>query len=230
MERERYHRDTSGYDRALGFFDVIYGFSLTLLIANLDVPPPEAWQSLQHLLSHDVGGQLLGFLISFIVIATFWRTNHALINRLSSLSPAVISANILAAGLVLFIPFSTQGMSDPHTSDLPLPNVVYAVNIAAVMLVQSSVLVLAHRDGLIARPLGGRRLQLQVANALVAPVVFLASIPIAYTWGGDAAKYFWLVLVILGPLSARLVQRAERALTDPSPADPRSSTPSDPPA
>jgi uncharacterized membrane protein len=213
--RTLYNRESSGYDRALGFFDVIYGFSLTLLIANLDVPPPEAWQSLRTLVAHDVGGQLFGFLISFIVIAAFWRGNHALIDRLTSLSPGVITANLVAAGLIIFIPFSTQGMSDPHTADLPLPNAVYAVNIAGVMLAQSTILLIARLNDLIAHPLGGRRLGLQIVNELTPPVVFLASVPIAYLWGGDAAKYFWLVLVILGPLTARLVQRAERALTDP---------------
>lgn len=40
------------------------------------------------------------------------------------------------------------------------------------------------------------------------PAVFLASVPVAYAWGGTSAKYCWLVLAVVRPLSGRLAQRA----------------------
>ncbi|MGV0835252.1 hypothetical protein [Mycolicibacterium thermoresistibile] len=37
-EAARFTRGTSEFDRALSFIDAIFGFSITLLIANLDMP------------------------------------------------------------------------------------------------------------------------------------------------------------------------------------------------
>lgn len=51
----------------------------------------------------------------------------------------------MAAGLVIFIPFTTQGMSDPTTAELPLPTALYAVNMALEMLAQSAITVIARR-------------------------------------------------------------------------------------
>lgn len=208
MSPEVYARGSSGYDRALGFFDTIYGFSLTLLIVNLDVPGPWAWQSLSTLLSDGVGGQLFGFVISFLVIAVFWRVNHTTMDRWSRIDARVIAANLVAAGLVIFIPFTTQGMSDPATADLPLPTALYAVNIALAMLAQSVIAVIARRQDPAARALTGRQRRLQVLDAVVGPAVFLASVPAAYAWGGTIAKYCWLVLAVVGSLSGRMAQRA----------------------
>lgn len=211
MGHDVYERDSSGYDRALGFFDAIYGFSLTLLIANLDVPPPEAWHSIESLLAHEVGSQLTGFLISFIVIALFWRVNHSTIDRLPRIDSGLITVNIIAAGLIIFIPFSTQGMSDPATADLPLPTALYAVNIAAAMVSQSAIIFMSqwHEGGIHARR--GRQWMLQILDSLVGPAVFLISVPVAYAWGGNNAKYVWLALIVLGPLSARLTQASHGA-------------------
>lgn len=208
MSERVFETESSSYDRALGFFDAIYGFSLTLLIANLDVPPPDAWLSVNGLLSHGVGSQLLGFLISFVVIAAFWRRNHQLMDRLPQIDSGVINANIVATGLVIFIPFSTQGMSDPNTADYALPTALYAVNIAAAMMAQTAIMFVARRHHLVAHPVSGSELTIRAADAMVGPLVFFSSVPVAFIWGGNAAKYWWLLLILLGPLSARLAARS----------------------
>ena len=43
-----------------------------------------------------------------------------------------------------------------------------------------------------------------IASALITPVWFLASIPVAYLVNAEAAKYMWLLLIVIGPLSGRL--------------------------
>lgn len=95
-----------------------------------------------------MGGQLFGFVISFLVIflviAVFWRVNHTTWDRWSRID-ARDRRNLVAAGLVIFIPFTTQGMSDPTTAELPLPTALYAVNMALEMLAQSAITVIARR-------------------------------------------------------------------------------------
>jgi len=178
-----YQRETSSFARVLGFLDAIYGFAVTLLVVNLDATSPEAWRSIDAFIARGMGSQFLGFAISFVVIVAFWRRNLAIMATFTGLDPPVITCNILVVGLITVIPFTTQGMSDPHTAELPLPTAFYAVNITL---------------------------------ALIVPVVFLSSIPVAYLTDGETAKLCWLALFLLDPLGARLVRRVDASSKDQS--------------
>lgn len=204
-----HYKETSSFDRALGFFDAIYGFAVTLLVVNIDVTSPETWSSVDALFAQGVGSQLLGFGISFIVIVGFWRRNHALLADATGIDSTIITINIMAAGCIIFIPFTTQGMSDPYTAELPLPNAVYAVNIALAVIVQAILLQVLARRGLLSQPLSATQLRARLLDAFVAPTIFIISIPVAYLTDGNTAKFCWLSLLVLGPLSARLVNRAD---------------------
>lgn len=206
----RFARQTPEFDRSLGFFDVAYGFALTLLVTNIDVPPPDAWHSIDTLLAHGVGTQLVGFLISFVVITTFWRNNQDVLSRLRDLDRSVVVWNIYRAGLVIFIPFTTQAMSDPETVDLPLPTVLYAVNVSAAILVQMGMYAMASRRGLLRVEVPSRLARAEAVDALSKPLVLLGSIPVAFVFGGIAAKTTWLLLVIIGPVTGNAASRIAR--------------------
>lgn len=200
-----YARDSVEFGRALAFIDAIFGFSATLLVTNLDLPSGEQWRSPGTLLGGRVGDQLLSFAISFVVIAGFWRLNHAVIARFEALDSAVITAGLVVAGLVVLIPFTTQGIGDPSTSELALPTALYAGNVALVVAASAVLLTLAWRRGLIRDADTDRRAGL--AGYATTMAVFLVSIPIAYGPGPDAAQLSWLSLVVLGPVADRLVRR-----------------------
>lgn len=201
--------DSPEFGRGVSFFDAIYGFAITLLVANVDPLPPEAWQSVDAFLGSGVPIQLLGFALSFVVIAVFWRTNVRLMRRLTGMDSATITLNLVATGLVVLIPFTTQGISDPHTSALPLPTAVYALNIALVSLAQSAVYQVARSRGLERVPSGARENRWELSDAMVTPAVFLLSIPLALLFGDVVAKSSWASLLILGPLSGTLRARAK---------------------
>jgi uncharacterized membrane protein len=208
--RMRYSRGTSEFDRSLGFFDAVFGFALTLLIANIDMPPASAWDDLGSVLTGGFGTQLLGFLISFVVIVAFWRTNQELVGRLRSFDSTAITWNIVLVGLVIFIPFTTQGISDPTVDDLPVTTVLYATNVAAAILAQTVMYRGAMQRGLGQVDVPDRVARAELIDALLKPAVFVLSIPVAVVYGGVAGKLTWLLLLIVGPVSGRLVQRVAR--------------------
>ncbi|OAV59406.1 TMEM175 family protein [Enteractinococcus helveticum] len=205
-----YQRETSSFDRVLGFLDAIYAFAVTLLVLNIDVTSSDAWSSIEAFFTQGMGGQLLGFLISFVVIVAFWRRNHEILADFTGLDSTTITWNIVVAGLIIFIPFTTQGISDPHTDELPLPTAVYAANIALAVIAHSIMLQVAARRGLLIKPLNRHQLRARALDSLGAPLVFLVSIPVAYLADGNTAKLCWLTLLIVGPLGARLVRRVDR--------------------
>src|SRR5690625_3838676 len=217
----RYQRDTSNFDRAVGFFDAVYGFALTLLVTTIEVTDPQAWQSLGNLVAAD-GSQLLSFLISFIVIVVFWRQNHAMLARFTALDSATILANVVVMMFVVFIPFTTEAMGDPDLQELPLPTAMYAVNVGAAILAGMIVYRVGWLHGLVDQDEPARARRARFLDAMVAPVVFFASVPVTYLgvwlWDDSAAgKLFWLLLVVLGPISGRWADRvARQVLAGPS--------------
>lgn len=180
------------------------------------MPSAESWQNLSSLFEGSNGSQLLGFLISFVVIVVFWRNNVALVSRMSGMDSATVTAHAVTAGLIVFIPFTTQGISDSATADLPLPTSLYAINIALAIFSQIVMFEIARRNGLVidADPPAVRKANL--LSALVTPLLFLASIPVAYLVSADLAKYMWLLLVVLGPLSGRVLDNWARRATQTS--------------
>lgn len=201
-------RDAPEFGRSVSFFDAVYGFAATLLVANVDPPPPEQWSDLGALAQSDLSLQLFGVALSFTVIAVMWRANVRITRLLRGLDGPTIALNLLAAGMVVFLPFTTQGISDGRTAFLALPTALYAINVALASLAQ----VLLYQVG---RARGLERVRTTRAqnvpvliDELLTPAWFLASVPIALLVDAMAAKYFWLGLLIVGPISGRLSRRA----------------------
>lgn len=196
------------FGRGVSFFDAIYGFAVTMLIANVDAPPAQAWRSLEALAASGVSQQLLGFVLSFVVIVVFWRLNVRLTRRLRGMDAATMRINLVATGLAVLIPFTTQGISDTDTADLPLPTILYAVNIALMALMQTLMYQVARARGLERVPTSQSANRRSLVAALITPAVFLASVPVALTAGASAAKLTWALLIVLGPLSGVWATRA----------------------
>lgn len=210
----RYERDTSNFDRAVGFFDAVCGFALTLLVTTIDVSEERTWRSVDSLISAQ-GTQLLSFLISFVVIVAFWRRNHAMVARFTALDSATVMANVVVMGLLIFIPFTTEAMGDPALQDLPLPTALYALNVGVAVLANIVMYQLALSRGLVEDEDPPPARKAQLVDALLKPLVMFASIPVTYlgvaVWGDSSAgKYFWLLLLVVSPFSGRYADQVTR--------------------
>lgn len=216
MTRE-FARDTAEFDRSLNFVDAIFGFSATLLVTTLEVPPAADWESLGTLLGGGLGDQLIAFAISFAVIAGFWRTNHRVISTFRALDPVTLRILLYLVALVIFIPFTTKAISDPDPADYPLPTALYAANVAAVVLMTMLLVLVGRWRGLTD---DSTPLSQQISGSVVVAAVFLASIPVAYRFGPDNAKWCWLALLVISPLADLIVKRLSPIRPRSAPASP----------
>jgi uncharacterized membrane protein len=217
MERDvmqvlAYRRGSAEFDRGVSFFDAVYGFAITLLITTVHPPGPKAWSSVATLLRSNVGSELFGFVLSFLVIALFWRYNYRLIGTMSGMSPRIIASNIACVFFIILIPFTTQAMNAAALTDLPLPTALYATNIAFASLSQATMYQIARSSGLVPAAASRRGRVIGWIQDLALPVVFLASIPIAFLAGSHIAQDSWASLVILMPVLGRVSQRVNGPL------------------
>lgn len=204
-----YGRGSAEFDRGVSFFDAIYGFAITLLITAIDLPPANAWRSLPALLQSGFGNQLLGFALSFIVIALFWRLNYRLIGTMNGMTQRIVISNIVCVFFIILIPFSTQALNAPNLGGLPLPVALYAANLGLASLAQNSMYEIAKRSKLtIMSPRTRASTIVGQASAYLLPLVFAVSIVLAFTVNTHVAEYSWLSLIVLMPLGARLEKRA----------------------
>ncbi len=208
--RRVFGRDGAEFGRGLGFFDAIFGFAITLLIANVDLPPAEAWASIGALLAHGLGVQLAAFALSFAVIALFWRRNTELIGRFRGLDGTLITANLVTVALVVLLPFTTQGISDPGLSDLPLPVALYAGNVAFAIASLLVTLEIGRARGLEEDPPSPRVQWAERIDFGAQVLIFAASIPVAYLAGPGWGMTVWAALILVAPLTGRRIDRLLR--------------------
>ncbi len=207
-DRWVFDRDTIEFGRAINLIDAIFGFSLTLLVTNLQVPSAGGWVSVKALMGSGLGDQLLAFLISFVVVVGFWVTNHQALASFRALDSTTVRICLYLVGMVIFVPFTTKAISDkitsPDQANLPLPTALYAANIAAIVLATVALILVGRARGLADPdlPVPG-----MIAHALTVAVVFLISIPIAYRFGPDIARRTWLSLLVISPLVGLAVRR-----------------------
>jgi len=206
-----YGRESSEFDRAIGFVDATFALALTLLVTGIDISghAHSVWSSVGSL-GDDVGYQFIAFAISFAVIASYWLEHHRLIARFAAIDVPTIVANLTLIAAVVLLPFSTKSVGDPNVAGLPLPVAVLAVNIAAVSGLQTLVYVMALRRGLLASRPDPPEIFDQVASGLAPAFVFLASVPIAYLVSAKAAQLTWIALLVINPTIGGIVRRRAR--------------------
>ncbi|XPP26632.1 MAG: TMEM175 family protein [Leucobacter sp.] len=209
MRRRGFEREGAEFGRGLGFFDAIHGFAITLLVVNIEPPPAEAWSSPATLFAHGLGTNLMGFAISFVVIAMFWRHNTEILSRFSAIDQAVITSNLFSAALIVLLPFTTQGISE--FSDYPLAVALYACNVALVILSQSITLEVGRRRGLLLKDPSPALIRAERLDTAVKIGIFLLSIAVAYLIDPNLGMASWLLLLVFGPLMGRRTARAMAA-------------------
>jgi uncharacterized membrane protein len=180
--------DTYGVGRLLAFSDGVFAIAITLLVLNIPIPdlPKGATDAdLQQALLHD-GAGLAGFALSFYVVGTQWFVHHRLLRVVQRLTPALMWLNL---GLLLFVcllPFSTALLV--RYGGLTLAVQLYALNVVVTNLLGVTMRVhLSWRRR-------ARGSTWPLARSLVAPLVFLISIPIA-SWSPSYAELTWLLLI-----------------------------------
>lgn len=187
------------FGRIVAFSDGVFSIAITLLVLNLGIekglPSGEVDNALWGLREN-----LLAFAISFAVIGRFWVVHHRFFGELEAFDGRLIGLNLLYLAWIVLIPFSSEVLGE--YGDDTAGVVVYAVNLAVVVLIGLLMGADARRHGLTRIDDRAHR-ESQIRSAYIAGV-FLLSIPLGFL-APSLAPFLWLVLFV-DP--ARLTRRA----------------------
>lgn len=183
------------FARIVAFSDGVFAIAITLLVLNLDIP--------KHINAGDLTDALwdqrehfIAYALSFAVIGRFWINHHRFFGDVTGFDGKLLGLNLFYLAWIVLIPFSSKVIGEHGTETAAL--VLYAINIAAVVLVGMWMFSDARRSGLSSVDDDDaeefRRRSLMIAG------VFLASIPLALI-DGRIVIWAWLALFIAPRLS-----------------------------
>jgi uncharacterized membrane protein len=187
---QRVYRDKGGLERLAFFSDAVFAIAITLLALEIRLPETTSDSNLLAALG-SIWEQYLGYGISFLVIGMYWTAHHRTFRELEAYTDRLLLLNLLLLLLVGFVPFPTAVISS-HSGTVG--TIFYAVTMTAVgVMLAFFWWYVQAKSRLLPEPLEGRFLRRTLARALIAPAVFLTSIPIAL-WNPDLAKWSWILI------------------------------------
>jgi uncharacterized membrane protein len=196
-EARRREENEVEFSRIVAFSDGVFAIAITLLVLNLSVPEQIRGDDLDRAL-WDQRQDLFAYALSFAVIGRFWIVHHRFFSEVTGFDGRLLALNLFYLAWIVLIPFSSQVLGD-HGGD-PGAVVLYAANLAAVVLVGTLMLADARRSGL--SRVSEEDAAVFHRRSLIISAIFLASIPVAVI-DGHAAQFIWLV-VFLSPVIERV--------------------------
>lgn len=178
------------YNRTVALSDGGFAIALTLLVLTISFPLPKSGHTGalgDRLL--DRGDEFFSYAISFVVIALLWVRHHRFFAGLERVDARLTLLNLVYLGFVAFLPYPTQVLG--RYGDEPAAVVLYAVVVALISTVAGWMRVHAVRAGLLSEV--GHRRAAGREHWAITPLVFLASIPIAFA-STTAALVSWALL------------------------------------
>lgn len=211
-------REAFQLERMILFSDAVFAIAITLLVIEIKIPPLVDKSVTEIQLLHslvELIPKFMGFLVSFLLIGTYWRAHHFLFGYVVKTSPLLLTVNLVFLFTIVLMPFSTGifgEYSTPSTLHLKAPFIIYVLN---VVLTGAVNLWLWRVVGNPARGLTDESLDRALYRrihrvAIIVPAVFSLAIPVAFI-NDYAARYVPMLI----PLIYRLADRPSRRKSPP---------------
>lgn len=162
-------------ERMILFTDAVFAIAITLLIIEIKAPEIHHGMTFTNMVDQllNLTPKFIGFIISFFVIAIYWRSHHRMFSFIKDYDDKLIWLNFFFLFSIILMPFSSAYYSDNTMYSLPFW--FYSLNIAFTGLLNYAMLgyIIKHKgrisdgfDDIKARQLARWR-------TLIVPVIFL---------------------------------------------------------
>jgi TMEM175 potassium channel family protein len=191
------------FGRIFGLSDGIFAFSMTLLVLTLVIPLGTNESNLGMYLQRPTFlTAMFAYVITFFVIAQWWRTHHLQFGYLRSYDRRLLQFNTLFLIFIAVLPFAMQVLNVPGKG--PEGTVFFAAIQVATGLALAGTWAYASGMGHLAPNLPKAWERYITYTTFSVPVVFAVSIPLAYVIG-QSAEYLWAAVFILPTVLRRSI-------------------------
>lgn len=202
----RRHRSLFGtgesLERLVFFSDAVFAIAMTLLVLELILPGDLDPRQVDDALRAHVP-EFIAYVLSFTVISTAWMNHHRKFTVMRRYDARLQWLNLLLLFLIALLPMPTSLLSDYGGRTSPWPVVLYALVVAGVYGTLNLLWRHAWRARLLDPSVDAAMYRYVLQGPLPIPVVFLASVPVAF-WNPELAAYSWALLVLILPVTRRL--------------------------
>lgn len=199
------HEAETEFNRIVAFTDGVFAIAITLLVLTLEVP---AHGDLGKLLN-DRGDEFFAYFLSFAVLGRLWLAHHRFYGSVDRFDGRLIALNLFYLSFVALLPFTTELLGNYSSHSLAVA--IYAANLTIISIGFIAQVTHVFRANLAREQAIAYRARFTGFGNWVVPIVFGASIPVAYL-SPTAATVMWLAMFFLGrELGDRIAhQRAPR--------------------
>jgi uncharacterized membrane protein len=126
--------DRLGLDKAsmMAFSDGIFAIAITLLVLELRIPDISSHEIDALFLPSMVSifPKILGFVLSFFIIANFWISSHRIFSFIPSVDRTLVRLDILFLFFIVLMPFPTYllGIYGSHVSVVIFYSIIIAIS------------------------------------------------------------------------------------------------------
>ncbi|MCU1473647.1 TMEM175 family protein [Amnibacterium sp.] len=198
-------------ERLIAFADAVVAIAITLLVLPLaEVPRNDTGAAI-----HSFSGQLaldvsplIGFAVSFFVIARFWWAHHQTFASVRRWSWPLVQLNVVWLFTIVLLPAVTAISFEYSPTENPLSVAVYIATMLASSVLLTALSVIVHLDRAVAPDAGGVDSRNRVIGGAAASVALALALVIGTTVPVINYWALWL-LAVTGPFEF-LVRRAYR--------------------
>jgi len=202
------------HDRVVFFSDAVFAIAITLLVIEIKVPSHET--------IHELGlrGALamltplfIGYGVSFIVTALFWRAHLQLCTLVTSFNSKLIWTNIVLLLFVGMMPFSTALYSENFGNNAAFTS--NCLNLAAIGITNFFLTRVIISSQHLRSTLSKKEIRWLQGRALAVPVIFLLCIAITVV-SPMIARVAFILIFIVQKIGDNMLVRSEKAADVPA--------------
>jgi len=192
--------DHFGLERLVFFSDAVFAIAITLLALEIRLPAVTADLSNDQLalMLISLWPKYLSYLISFLVIGSFWAAHHRKFRYIERYDKWLIMVNLLLLMSVAFIPFPTSVISEYGNRTA---TIFYALAMMVTNLFSTCLwLYASHRPNLMREDITKSQRNRETLRSLLTMGVFVLSIGLAFI-DDTLAKLAWFLIIPAGMLA-----------------------------
>jgi uncharacterized membrane protein len=185
-------------NRLEAFSDGVIAIIITIMVLELKVPPGDGLAALAPVLP-----VLLSYVLSFIYVGIYWNNHHHMLHVCSTVSGAILWANLHLLFWLSLFPFATAWMGENHLATLPsaLYGLILLMAGIAYWMLQLAIIAAQGPGSILKRAVG------RDWKGKVSPVLYIAGVGASF-WSARLSQGIYALVAALWLVPDRRIENA----------------------